>query len=176
MATDYFKDMLLLQWNPVVWPTHLKPIYHPWSYWSCSPLGLFWWFSSRLGVWGGRWGGEGGTPTPPIWFPFFCIRMGLGVGTNNYAELISLRHLLYFALNQNCRHLQIFGDSKIVINWFNCTSACYVHSLKNILDDALFLKSQFDQITCIHIYKKHNKTVDQRSKQTAHQPRGEWLI
>lgn len=91
----------------------------------------------------------------------FHICMGLGARTNNYVELISLRHLLYFALNQNCKHLHIFGDSKIVINWFNFTSACHVHSLRNILDDALFLKSQFDQISCIHIYRECNKSTDQ---------------
>ena len=71
---------------------------------------------------------------------YYHVQMGLGVGNNNFAELISLRHLLHFALAHECRHLQIFGDSKIIINWFNNTFSCHVHSLRNIFDDAMHLK------------------------------------
>lgn len=56
-------------------------------------------------------------------FHHFKIQIGLEVGTNNFAELISLRHLLHFALAHSCNHLHIFGDSKIIINWFNNTNS-----------------------------------------------------
>lgn len=102
--------------------------------------------------------------------------MGLGVGINNFAELLLLLHLLYFSLNQNCQKLQVFWDSKIVINWFNFIIACHVHTIKNILDDALFSKSHFYQISCTHIYRECNKFADQFSKEVAHHPKGEWLI
>lgn len=74
--------------------------------------------------------------------------MGLWIGTNNFDELISLIHLLHFSLAHDCIHIQIFRDSKIIINWFNNTYACHVHSLRNILDEIMLLKSQFDYISC----------------------------
>jgi len=42
---------------------------------------------------------------------FFKIKVGLGRGKNNYAELSSLIHLLIFALEQNYHRIQLFGDS-----------------------------------------------------------------
>lgn len=72
---------------------------------------------------------------------YFYICMGLGEdGTNNFAELLTLHHLLYFAIKKNCRYLQVYGDSKIVINWFNCISTCHAYTLGTILDDVWFLK------------------------------------
>eukprot|EP00253_Pinus_taeda_P006389 PITA_06389 len=53
---------------------------------------------------------------------FYKVKMGLGRGTNNFAEIISLRHLLHFALGHNCLHIHIFGDSNIIIDWFNNTT------------------------------------------------------
>ncbi len=47
---------------------------------------------------------------------YYSVKLGLGGGTNNYAELITLRHLLHFSLGHKCINLQIFGDSKIIIN------------------------------------------------------------
>ena len=50
---------------------------------------------------------------------FFVISMGLGGGTNNFAELMSLKLLLIFALEKGCNDLNILGDSMNVINWIN---------------------------------------------------------
>ena len=47
----------------------------------------------------------------------FFFSVGLGRGTNNFAELMSLRLLLLFALEQGCLSLQVFGDSMLVIEW-----------------------------------------------------------
>lgn len=102
--------------------------------------------------------------------------MGLGAGTNNLVELLSLCYILYFALNKNCIYFQVVGDSKIVINWFNCISTCHAHTIRTILDDALYLKTHFDQITCSHIYKECNQLAYHRSKEATHYPIGEWLI
>ena len=107
---------------------------------------------------------------------FFHLRMGLGPGTNNHAELITLRHLLYFALYKNCRQIQIFGDSKIVIDWANNKSICHAYSLKHILEEIVFLKTHFDQITVSHIYRERNATADRLSKEAADRPLGDWLI
>ena len=42
---------------------------------------------------------------------YFHFAAGLGSGSNNYAELMSLRLLMLLALEQGCLSLQIFGDS-----------------------------------------------------------------
>lgn len=75
---------------------------------------------------------------------FFQISMGLGHGTNNHAELISLCHPIYFAILQHCKKIQIFGDSKIVIDWFNNTVVFNAYSLRSIMDEIVFFKTYFD--------------------------------
>lgn len=50
---------------------------------------------------------------------FFKLQSGLGRGTNNYTELLSLKLVLLFATEKGCRQLQIFRDSLVIINWFN---------------------------------------------------------
>eukprot|EP00253_Pinus_taeda_P019711 PITA_19711 len=107
---------------------------------------------------------------------FYKVKMGLGPGTNNFAKIISLRHLLHFALGHNCLHIHIFGDSKIIIDWFNNTTECHTHTLRNILEDINILKAQFIDISYQHIYREHNSSVDQLSKEATSLPRGEWLI
>jgi len=79
--------------------------------------------------------------------------MGLGVGLNNFTELITLRHLMHFSLGHNCMSINIYGDSKIIIDWFNNITACHTHTLSNILDEINIFKAHFNDITCNHIYK-----------------------
>lgn len=107
---------------------------------------------------------------------FYKVKMGLGVGTNNFAELITLQHLLHFSLGHHCINLNIFGDSKIIINWFNNITACHIHTLGNLLDEFNIFKAQFNNITCNHIYREHNSSFDQLSKEASLLPRGEWMI
>lgn len=87
---------------------------------------------------------------------YFQICLGLGPGTNNHAELITLRHLIYFAMTKNCQQIQIFGDSRTVVDWFNNKSNCHAYSLKHILEEIVFFKTFFDQITVSHIYRERN--------------------
>lgn len=107
---------------------------------------------------------------------FYKVKMCLGVGTNNFAELITLRHLLYFSLGHHCINLNIFGDSKIIINWFNDITACHIHTLSNILNEVNIFKAQFNNISCNYIYREHNNSADQLSKEATTLPRGEWMI
>jgi len=95
------------------------------------------------------------------------MKMGLSRGTNNYAELNILRLLLLFSLEKVCRKLEIFGDSKIIINWFNQLSNFHVHTLRNLLEEDLTLKSQFDLVIYHHIYRERNQVSDGLSKEAA---------
>jgi len=98
--------------------------------------------------------------------------MGLGAGTNNFTELITIHHLLHFSLGHNCMSLNIYGDSKIIINWFNNITACHIHTLSNILDEVNIFKAQFNNITCNHIYREYNSCADELSKDATTLPRG----
>jgi len=46
----------------------------------------------------------------------YLAKMGLGIGSNNYAELFAIRNLLHFALSHHLTDINIFGDSMVVIN------------------------------------------------------------
>ena len=50
---------------------------------------------------------------------YITFKEGLGLGSNNFAELSALRLLMTKALEWDVRNLQIFGDSKIIINLAN---------------------------------------------------------
>eukprot|EP00253_Pinus_taeda_P004952 PITA_04952 len=107
---------------------------------------------------------------------YYKIKAGLGRGSNNFAELITLRHLLHFALGHNIDCINIFGDSKIIVNWFNNTSNCHVHTLSIILHEILGFKAAFNIISCSHIYREHNEGADRLSKEAALMEQGVWEI
>ena len=48
---------------------------------------------------------------------FFSFKAGLGLGTNNFAELCALKLLLILARRNSLEKNQVFGDSQLVINW-----------------------------------------------------------
>jgi len=102
--------------------------------------------------------------------------MGLGAGTNNFVELITLRHLLHFSFGHQCYNLNIFGDSKIIINCFNSIYVRHIHTLSNILNEVNIFKAEFNNISYNHIYREHNCSADQLSKEATSLPRGEWVI
>jgi len=70
----------------------------------------------------------------------YPIQMSFRVGTNNYVELITIRHLLHCPLEHDCRHHHIFGTQINIIKLFNNTYTCHVHTLRNILDESMHLK------------------------------------
>ena len=47
----------------------------------------------------------------------YKITMGLGVGSNNFVELLSLKLLLIFPAEKGCSTIKVFGGSLNVINW-----------------------------------------------------------
>lgn len=51
-----------------------------------------------------------------------------------------------------------------------------MHSLRNILDEIMILKAQFNYISCQHIYKERNLVADQLSKEATAHPKGLWII
>eukprot|EP00253_Pinus_taeda_P002838 PITA_02838 len=102
--------------------------------------------------------------------------MGLGPGSNNYAELSALRLLICWLLQRNIPSIQIFGDSMNVVKWVNGNALCQNQILKPLLDDILSLKYLFNSFTICHIYRDKNSAADQLSKAGLQQDLGSWSI
>lgn len=106
----------------------------------------------------------------------FKIQMGLGRGTNNYAEFLTAKFLIQYALHKHCTHLQLFGDSRLIVNWINKKHICNAYTLKHILDEIHRLITSFDSFTCHHIYREWNIVADHLSKEAAIRNDATWLI
>lgn len=49
----------------------------------------------------------------------FKLKLGARIGTNNIVELLALWGLLYLENYKKLRKLQVVGDFKLVVDWFN---------------------------------------------------------
>ena len=107
---------------------------------------------------------------------YFQISLGLGVGTNNYAELMTLKLLLCFAIERNCRQLQDFGDSMVVINWLNKIHKCRTATLDALYEETTRSLSFFETISFTHVYRERNVDADKLSKKGLTLQWGEWKI
>lgn len=106
---------------------------------------------------------------------FLKSKIGLGNGSNNYVELLSLKLLLCWALKKNCA-LQVFNDSLNIIIWFNDSQRCHNHTLLPILEEIFQLKQAFEFISCCHIYRERNSKEDIISKEGIRQHLGVWQV
>ena len=102
--------------------------------------------------------------------------MGLGGGTNNYSELMSLKLLLIFSLEKGCNNLNFMGDSLNVINWINQTQECRQLRLAHVLSAIRLLLQRFDSFTCRHVYRENNKEADKASKEGLRLAAGTWIV
>jgi len=107
---------------------------------------------------------------------YFAMSLGLGGGTNNFAELMSLKLLLMFALEKGCTSLNIFGDSLNVIHWINHTQECRNLRLDHIIYSIRQLLLHFDYFSCRHIYRENNQEADKASKEGLRLDMGTWLV
>jgi len=93
----------------------------------------------------------------------FKIKMGLGSSTNNFAELMSLK-LLLFTKEKNVTSLQVFGDSQVVVKWVQNQQQCQNILLLHILEEVQRLVVSFDVFEIHHVFKERNMIADQLSK------------
>ena len=83
---------------------------------------------------------------------FITFKAGLGVGTNNMAELYALKLLLILALNKQITNIQVFSDSFLVINWIMGKFRIHNIQLAQILQEVIRLTDCFErQISNISI-------------------------
>ena len=83
----------------------------------------------------------------------------MGRGSNNYAELLALKHLLKLDLDQSITKLQVDGDSEVIINWMKG-----IYEMENmLLHPILDLVLCFTHVTFHHVYYEMNSQVDKLS-------------
>ena len=74
------------------------------------------------------------------------------------------------------RQIQIFGDSRNVVNWFNGTQQCRNFILLPLLKEIRRLKCFFSEISIVHIYRERNQEADRFSKEGAQLDMGTWTV
>jgi ribonuclease HI len=60
----------------------------------------------------------------------YKLKMNRGRGTNTRGELIALWCILHFSYYKKVTRLQLVGDSKVIIEWFNNDNNLQVVSLQ----------------------------------------------
>jgi ribonuclease HI len=107
---------------------------------------------------------------------FFKIKMGLGQGTNNYAELMALKLLLQFSGEKGVQSIQIFGDSMNVINWTSKVQICHNILLMPILEEIFRFMATFHSVVLKHVYMIQNFVADALSKAGMQLFFGQWHV
>ena len=102
--------------------------------------------------------------------------MGLGNGSNNYVEILSLKLLLIFAIEKGCQTLNVFGDSMNVVNWTMGTQMCKNLRLSNILASISDIIGSFDSFSCRHVYREFNREANKASKEGLRLTLGQWKV
>ena len=106
----------------------------------------------------------------------FELIIGLGEGTNNFVELMSLKLLLIFAAEKGCRNINAFGDSMNVINWTRGIQPCRNLRLVNLLSSIRGVLHGFDSFSCRHVYRENNQKANQASKEGLQMAMGTWKV
>lgn len=78
------------------------------------------------------------------------------------------------ALEKEVHILEIFGDSKLVIDWMVHKRAPKNNFLKPFYEEILRLSGSFERITIMHIYKERNEVADSLSKEGLQLCLGYW--
>ena len=89
------------------------------------------------------------------------ISEAIGIASNNVAEYKSLIFALQYSLENNYLNLEIFLDSKLVVEQINGNFKVKSDNLKKLNSDALNLLKKFNSISIKHIYREQNKRADQ---------------
>jgi len=90
--------------------------------------------------------------------------MGCGAGTNTRAKLLVLWGLLRFASNIGIVSIQVFGDSKVIVDWATGCLEIQVITLVHWCQRTKSLISSFSEITFQHIFRELNSVADGLSK------------
>ena len=84
----------------------------------------------------------------------------LGIQTNNYAEYKSLYLTLKLALEKNIIKVDVFMDSKLIVEQISGRWKVKTDSIKPLHREVMELIPLFESITFTHIYRKYNTEAD----------------
>ena len=93
------------------------------------------------------------------------FKLGLGRATNSKAELSALWATLKLAKDKHLPKLNIYGDSKAVIEWAQGRNDIRAPHLQNLLRAIQSLQHSFEATHISHIYREYNIEADSMSKQ-----------
>jgi len=88
------------------------------------------------------------------------FKAGLGESTNNISKKKTFTIWLSLTTKSHVTHLQILGDSKLVIDWTNGYIGMDNIVLQSLYDHVKLMEQSFSVITFAHIYRGHNMEVD----------------
>jgi ribonuclease HI len=111
----------------------------------------------------GKCGAGGCLYLNPSHVVFFSL--GMGLGSNNWAELSTLAALLRLAVEIRVEDLQVHGDSKLIIHWLNGTSNIQNLRLKAVMNQILAMKLCFQSVYLIQISGNTTKKLTPLQKQ-----------
>jgi len=84
----------------------------------------------------------------------------LGIQTNNYSEYTSLIITLQKCIELNIKNVEVYMDSKLVIEQLNGNWKVKNEPLKILFDTVKELLKSFQQISFRHIKREFNKHAD----------------
>lgn len=84
----------------------------------------------------------------------------VGIQTNNYAEYKALEITLKRALELNIRSVDVFMDSKLVVEQLNGNWKVLSPTIKVLYGEIILLTNKFESITFTHILRHLNKEAD----------------
>jgi ribonuclease HI len=93
-----------------------------------------------------------------MWF------LNCGAGSNNKAELLGLWAALYLASRWSISHLQVLGDSRIIIDWISQKSKLNSVHFDSWKNKTRKLSNSFTDINFHHIPRSKNREADALSK------------
>ena len=89
------------------------------------------------------------------------ISKAIGVASNNEAEYLALESALEYCIKNNLMNLEIFLDSKLVVEQVNGNFKVKSNNLKPLRDKILEHIKKLEFVNICHVYREHNKRADE---------------
>ena len=89
------------------------------------------------------------------------ISKAIGVASNNEAEYLALESALEYCIKNNFVNLEIFLDSKLVVEQVNGNFKVKSKNLKPLRDKILEHIEKLEFVSIHHIYRENNRRADE---------------
>tara|TARA_Y100001935_G_scaffold119566_1_gene98873 strand:- start:690 stop:1079 length:390 start_codon:yes stop_codon:yes gene_type:complete len=89
------------------------------------------------------------------------ISRAIGIASNNVAEYLALDSALEYCLKNDFMNLEIFLDSKLVVEQVNGNFKVKSNNLKPLRDKILEHIEKLEFVSINHIYRENNKRADE---------------